>query len=56
MMSLMKLRKKLEHHNCNYIYQLLWKKSKALKALVLLISIIIVVAPLYLIDFFNVIY
>lgn len=37
-------------------YQLLWKKSKALKALALLISIIIVVAPLYLIDFFNVIY
>ena len=37
-------------------YQLLWKKSKALRALALLISIIIVVAPVYLIDFFNVIY
>lgn len=32
-------------------YQLLWKKSKALKALTLLMSIIIVVAPLYLIVF-----
>ena len=32
-------------------YQLLWKKSKALKALALLISIIIVVAPLYILDF-----
>ena len=32
-------------------YQLLWKKSKALKALTLLISIIIVVVPLFIFDF-----
>ena len=32
-------------------YQLLWKKSIALKALTLLISIIIAVVPLFIFDF-----